>query len=70
MCTGGSTRKHTPITTRKQQRLFGYWHSHPGERPKSITSAEVEAHLSESKGKDLPERAKKSHTVLGGRRSK
>ena len=51
------TRKHTPITSRRQQRLFGYWHSHPKERPKSITAKEVKEHLSESKGERLPESA-------------
>ncbi len=52
----GKHRAHTPIVTRQQQKLFGYWDSHPSERPRSITSEEVESHLEESKGKKLPQK--------------
>ena len=53
----GTHRAHTPITSGKQRRLFGYWMSNPSEKPASITTAEVESHLHETKGKKLPERA-------------
>jgi hypothetical protein len=48
---GCSDRKHTPIVSRKQQKLFGLWKSNPSRRPKSITKKQVSAHLKESKGK-------------------
>jgi hypothetical protein len=50
-------RKHTPIVSKKQQKLFGMWASKPSMRPKSITSKEVKSHLTESKGKKLPNRS-------------
>jgi hypothetical protein len=51
------TRKHTPIVSGKQRRLFGYWESNPSQRSVSITAEEIRSHLSESKGKSLPEKA-------------
>lgn len=52
-------RKHTPITTEAQRGLFGVWRGHPERRPKSITAAEVGAHLREAGGKKLPARARR-----------
>lgn len=57
MCSG---RKHTPITSKAQQGLFG---SELARRRKGkkgrmagITTAELESHLRESTGKKLPKR--------------
>jgi len=52
----GCRRKHTPIVSRAQQRLFAIWKRNPKRRPKSITRKEVEMHLAESRGKRLPAR--------------
>lgn len=58
-----SDRKHTPITSQKERGLFGAELRRRREgkkrRMKSITTAELIAHLHESKGKDLPARAGK-----------
>jgi len=51
----GEHRKHTPIVSESQQRLFGFWKSHPESKPASISEKQVTTHLKESKGKDLPE---------------
>lgn len=56
-------RKHTPITSKKQQGLFGAEYSRRKEgrypRMKGITTGELRSHLKESGGKNLPLRAKK-----------
>jgi len=61
-CSGG--RKHTPITSKAQQGKFGaeLGRRRAGKqgRMSSITTAELESHLHESAGKDLPEYAKRS----------
>lgn len=61
-CGKSGTRKHTPITSKKQQGLFGaeYARRKVGEegRMKGITTAELKSHLKESKGKKLPAKAK------------
>jgi len=55
-------RKHTPIVSEKQRGLFGaeLARRRAGEEPrmKGITTEELERHLEESKGKDLPKKAK------------
>lgn len=58
-----SKRKHTPIVSRKQQQKFSIEREkrrkgQKGSMP-SITTKELESHLKESKGKKLPNRAKK-----------
>lgn len=52
-------KKHTPLVSKAQQKLFGRWKSDPSSRPSSITADEVNSHLRESKGKKLPRRTKK-----------
>ncbi len=58
---GKSGRKHTPITSGKQQGLFGseYARRKAGKkgRMSGITTKELSSHLKESKGKDLPYKA-------------
>ena len=53
-------KPHTPIVSRKQQRMFGaeLYRRRKGRRRRmqSITTAELESHLRESRGRDLPER--------------
>ncbi len=59
----GKPRKHSPITSRRQQGKFGseLARRRAGKKPQmaGITTAELEGHLRESKGKNLPKRAKK-----------
>lgn len=66
----GTHRKHTPITSRAQQGLFGaeYARRKAGERSRmpGITEAELKSHLKESKGKDLPGKARKHHSAAMG----
>jgi len=49
-------RKHTPIVSRQQQKLFGAVASGSKKLP-GLSKREAEEHLRESKGKDLPKRA-------------
>ena len=60
----GSSRKHTPIVSKKQQGLFGaeYARRKVGKSPrmKGITTEELKSHLEESAGKNLPKKAKRS----------
>lgn len=55
-------RKHTPITSKKQRGLFGAElarrRAGKQRRMSGITTAELESHLRESKGKKLPKKAK------------
>jgi len=55
-------RKHTPIVSKKQRGLFGaeLARRRAGKTPrmKGITTAELEKHLRESKGKKLPKKKK------------
>ncbi len=57
-----SNRKHTPITSEAQQGKFGseLVRRRVGKesRMSGITTKELESHLHESKGKNLPKRAK------------
>ena len=52
------SRKHTPITSEKQRGLFGAElarrRAGKESRMKGITTSELERHLHESKGKNLP----------------
>ena len=61
---GGSGRKHTPITSQAQQGMFGaeLRRRRTGKKGRmpGITSAELESHLHESAGKNLPQYAKRS----------
>lgn len=56
-------RKHTPITSRKQRGLFGAElarrRAGKARRITGITTAELEKHLKESKGKKLPKKRSK-----------
>lgn len=57
---GKGCRKHTPIVSKKQRGLFGaeLARRRAGKkgRMKGISTAELERHLHESKGKKLPKR--------------
>lgn len=59
----GKHRKHTPITSEAQRGLFGseLARRKEGKSPRlpSITTEELRSHLQESKGKNLPHKAKK-----------
>ena len=59
----GKYRKHTPITSEAQRGLFGaeLARRRAGKKGRmgGITSEELEEHLHESKGKNLPARKKK-----------
>ncbi len=58
-----SGRKHTPITSEAQRRLFGaeLKRRQEGKKPrlKGITTKELIVHLEEVKGKRLPARSRK-----------
>jgi len=57
-----SSRPHTPIVSEKQRGKFGAELARRREgkesQMKGITTKELESHLHESKGKDLPKRKK------------
>jgi hypothetical protein len=71
MCTGGSHRAHTPITSQAQAGKFGAEldRREAGKKPrmKGITTEELRAHLHEAKGKKLPayHHQSKSKSVMG-----
>lgn len=60
---GKKHRAHTPIVSEKQRGKFGteLARRRAGKKPHmpGITTAELRAHLKESKGKKLPKRSKK-----------
>lgn len=64
-----SGREHTPIISESQQGLFGseLARRRSGKRSRlpGITTAELESHLHESSGKDLPKYSKKSRQGSG-----
>lgn len=58
----GCTRKHTPIVSERQRGFFGseLKRKREGKKGKTkMTEAEIERHLHEAKGEDLPKTAKK-----------
>ena len=65
-----SKRKHTPIVSEAQQGKFGAElarrRAGKESRMKGITTAELESHLHESKGKNLPKRKKSKHRKSSG----
>ncbi|MCE5324903.1 MAG: hypothetical protein LLG01_00665 [Planctomycetaceae bacterium] len=58
MSSKNCNRKHTPIVSKAQQRLFG---AVAGGKAKvgGLSRREAREHLSESKGKKLPNRSRK-----------
>lgn len=63
MTTGGCSkkgRKHTPIVSEQQRKLFGAVASGRATKASGLSKAEAVRHLKESKGKNLPEMVKKS----------
>lgn len=60
-CKGKSNRPHTPIVSRQQQKLFSAVASGKSTKASSLSKAEAERHLEESKGKNLP----KYHSEAG-----
>lgn len=63
----GNHRKHTPITSEAQQGKFGAELRRRRKGKKrlmgGITTKELESHLHESKGKNLPKRKKKKRLM-------
>lgn len=55
---GKSGRKHTPIVSQQQQKLFGAVASGSANLP-GLSKDEATRHLSESRGKKLPKKVKK-----------
>lgn len=53
----GKHRKHTPVVSRQQQKLFGAVAS-GNAKVSGLSKEEAEEHLKESKGKKLPKRSK------------
>lgn len=62
----GCPRKHTPIVSEKQRRLFGAVVSGTARKATTLTKGEARRHLKEVKGKKLPKRKRK--TILTGGR--
>jgi hypothetical protein len=59
---GCRKRKHTPITSRKQQKFMGaeLTRKKKGKKGKTkMSKATLKRHLKESKGKQLPKKVKK-----------
>ena len=52
-------RKHTPIKSKVQQRLFGAVRGGKKTKATGLTKVEAGRHLRESKGKKLPKRVRK-----------
>ena len=52
-------RKHTPITSKAQQRLFGAVAGGKKTKATGLSKKEAKRHLRESKGKKLPARKRK-----------
>lgn len=55
----GCSRKHTPIKSKAQQRLFGAVAGGKKTKATGLSKTEAKRHLRESKGKKLPKKAKK-----------
>ena len=51
----GCHRKHTPIVSKKQKRLFGAVAGGKKTKASGLSQAEAKRHLKESAGKKLPE---------------
>lgn len=67
----GCTKKHTPIVSKKQQRLFGAVAGGKSTKASGLSVTEAKRHLRESKGKKLPESAlSRRAKVLRRRRKK
>lgn len=56
----GCTKKHTPIVSKKQQRLFGAVAGGKSTKASGLSVGEAKRHLRESKGGKLPESMDKS----------
>jgi hypothetical protein len=70
-CKGKSKRKHTPITSQKEQGLFGADLRRKRAGEKTVTGmseADLVSHLEESKGRDLPLKALATKKRTCGRR--
>ena len=52
-------RKHTPIVSQRQRRLFGAVAGGATTKATGLSKAEAKRHLKEVKGKKLPKRARK-----------
>jgi len=52
----GKYRKHTPIVSEAQRRLFGAVASGTATKAKGLSKAKAKKHLKEVKGKKLPEK--------------
>lgn len=56
---GGSTRKHTPIVSKAQKRLFGAVAGGNTTAAPGLSKTKAKQHLKEAAGKKLPERVKR-----------
>ncbi len=56
---GCGSKKHTPIVSRQQQKLFGAVAGGAKTKATGLSKAEAVRHLTESKGRNLPKRHKK-----------
>lgn len=56
-------KKHTPIVSRQQQKLFAVAAAGKKTKATGLSVAEAKRHLKESKGKDLPEKVLERKTA-------
>jgi hypothetical protein len=71
MMTGpGCTRKHTPIVSERQRRLFAAKAGGAKTKAGGLSKVEAKRHLKEAKGKDLPESAARRGLARRARRGK
>lgn len=55
-CGKGGRRKHTPIVSQAQRRLFGAVAGGQATKATGLSKTEAKRHLKEAKGKKLPKR--------------
>ena len=55
----GCKKKHTPIVSKKQKRLFGAVAGGKATKATGLSVKEAKKHLRETKGKKLPEKVKR-----------
>jgi len=59
----GKKKRHTPIVSEAQRRLFGAVLSGTSTKATGLSKAEAKRHLKESKGKNLPETAGREYVA-------
>ena len=66
----GKRRKHTPIKSEKQRRLFGAAVSGKAKKAPGLSKTEAHRHLKEVEGRKLPESAARKGLARRARRGR